>query len=483
MKLALSLIMISLVVISAFSLFTFEASSNPVNEFEMGSLIETPYADRGPSLFQDLTGKIWVFYASRSDSYPYSRKSIFYITSTDMGNTWSDEAELMPTHEDGPELDPSAGGPCAFEDSTGKIWVAWQRWTAPGISDVYYTTSTDGGITWSTREVLVAYPGDDNNGCFIEVEGQVWYIFCPYYLSSWDVHYMKWNGTIWSDPYAITSDSEPHHYGAGAIVDSRGTIWVTYERGYGGGSGDEDIWYKTSPDNGATWSPAQQITFTAGSENQPRIVEYSGTIYIFYWTGEESPTRDIWYLTSEDYGSAWSGPRQLTTDPNMDNHVWASQIGMQLWAVWRTDRSGNHDIWLAKTSGATKATVETDPDTLNLGSKGKWITAYIELPEGYDVADINVSTILLNDTIPVDSEAPTAIGDCDGDGIPDLMVKFSRTDVITLMLSSIDPSEFEYQKPPFFIERELTVTGQLDDGTAFEGSDTLRIIFKCAIII
>ena len=347
MKKILSFIMILLVVISIFSVFTYEAGSNPVNEFELSSLIETPYADRGPSLLQDSTGKIWVFYASRSNSYPYSRKNIFYITSTDMGNTWSDEAELMPTHEEGPELDPSAGGPCAFEDSNGKIWVAWQRWTAPGSSDVYYTTSTDGGITWSSREVLVEYPGDDNNGCFIEVGGQVWYIFCPFYLSSWDVHYKIWLDDHWSEPYPITSDSEAHHYGAGAIVDSEGTVWVTYERG---GSGYEDIWYKTSVDNGGTWSAGQQITFAAGSENQPRIVEYFGTICVFYWTGEGSATRDIWYLVSEDYGSTWGEPKQLTTDPNLDNHVWASQIGMELWVVWRTDRSGNPDIWLAKTS-------------------------------------------------------------------------------------------------------------------------------------
>jgi len=36
---------------------------------------------------------------------------------------------------------------------------------------------------------------------------------------------------------------------------------------------------------------------------------------------------------------------------------------------------------------ALSATVDLDPDTLNLESKGKWITCYIELPEGYDTGD------------------------------------------------------------------------------------------------
>jgi len=36
---------------------------------------------------------------------------------------------------------------------------------------------------------------------------------------------------------------------------------------------------------------------------------------------------------------------------------------------------------------ALSATVDLDPDTLNLESKGKWITCYIELPEGYGIGD------------------------------------------------------------------------------------------------
>lgn len=64
------------------------------------------------------------------------------------------------------------------------------------------------------------------------------------------------------------------------------------------------------------------------------------------------------------------------------------------------------------------ATVVIHPQTLNLGSKGRWLTAHIELPKGYNLSDIDVSRIMLNDTIPVEL---TPIGDYDCDGIPDLM--------------------------------------------------------------
>ena len=110
---------------------------------------------------------------------------------------------------------------------------------------------------------------------------------------------------------------------------------------------------------------------------------------------------------------------------------------------------------------SVSVTVDVEPDTLNLKSKGKWITCYIELPEGYDVADIDVSTVMLNDLVPAESR-PTGILDHDGDGVLDLMVKFSRSGVQGI-LGTAD-------------QAELTVTGELADGTPFEGTDTIRVV-------
>jgi hypothetical protein len=115
------------------------------------------------------------------------------------------------------------------------------------------------------------------------------------------------------------------------------------------------------------------------------------------------------------------------------------------------------------------ATTDIDPDTLNLQSKGKWITAYIELPEGSDVSDINVSTVMLNDTVPAEL-CPTAVGDYDGDGIPDLKVKFNRAEVISYILDNVDITER-------FTTITLAITGKLNDGILFQGSGTIRIIF------
>ncbi len=106
------------------------------------------------------------------------------------------------------------------------------------------------------------------------------------------------------------------------------------------------------------------------------------------------------------------------------------------------------------------ATIDFDPNTLNKKSKGKWVVVYIELPEGYNVADIIISSILLEGTIPAEPW-PYNIGDEDKDGIPDLMVKFKRSDVIAILPNGDDVI--------------INVTGQVGDVT-FEGFDIIRVI-------
>jgi len=122
------------------------------------------------------------------------------------------------------------------------------------------------------------------------------------------------------------------------------------------------------------------------------------------------------------------------------------------------------------------AAINIDPDTLNLRSMGQLITAYIQLPEAYDVAYINISTIMLNETVSAEL-IPTTIGDYDNDIIPDLMVKFDRAKTISYILGNVDLTELSEKR---FITVTLTLTGRLNDGTPFQGSDTISILIKTA---
>ncbi|MEW5994173.1 MAG: right-handed parallel beta-helix repeat-containing protein, partial [Candidatus Zixiibacteriota bacterium] len=112
------------------------------------------------------------------------------------------------------------------------------------------------------------------------------------------------------------------------------------------------------------------------------------------------------------------------------------------------------------------AAVDIDPDTLNLKGNGRWITAYIELPQGYDVRNVDISSIKLNNAVASESGQSYGfvkdpeIRDRDADGLPELMVKFDRAAVQAL--ASVG-------------DVKLTVTGKWH-AVLFEGSDNIRVI-------
>jgi parallel beta-helix repeat protein len=102
-------------------------------------------------------------------------------------------------------------------------------------------------------------------------------------------------------------------------------------------------------------------------------------------------------------------------------------------------------------------TLDINPNTLNLKSKGRWVTAYITLPEGMEASDIEFDTISLGDgTFEVGGE----YREFHSNGCT---VKFDR-------------SELEDQIGAPNEDLQLTLIGELSDGTLFSGSDTIRVI-------
>jgi len=113
-----------------------------------------------------------------------------------------------------------------------------------------------------------------------------------------------------------------------------------------------------------------------------------------------------------------------------------------------------------------EATVDIRPDTLNLKSNGRYVTAFITPPEGYGVGDIDVTTVALEHftLYALWGEVQDEV----------FMVKFDRAALVEY-LGDQDLVEGYGGK---FYDVTLTVTGTLTDGMPFAGTDSIKVIKK-----
>jgi hypothetical protein len=126
------------------------------------------------------------------------------------------------------------------------------------------------------------------------------------------------------------------------------------------------------------------------------------------------------------------------------------------------------------TASTISATVTVDPEKINLTDppeswKSPSVIAEMKFPKEYRdrIQDINGSTVLLDGVIPLDNEVAD----------PGRYKAFFDKQVVIdhLWLKLI---HMGYDEPFKNVEVEITLTGNLNDGTPFEGSDTLLVSAK-----
>ena len=116
---------------------------------------------------------------------------------------------------------------------------------------------------------------------------------------------------------------------------------------------------------------------------------------------------------------------------------------------------------------AVVGTVDVNPKTLNLKSMSgpNSVTTFIELPLGFDVRQIDLKTVMLEGVIPAQLR-PTAVGDHNSNGIPDLMVKFDRKLLIDYLKSN----------NLFGSNVALTITGNYSETVQLTATDSIVVL-------
>lgn len=153
------------------------------------------------------------------------------------------------------------------------------------------------------------------------------------------------------------------------------------------------------------------------------------------------------------FGMSWyASVGQPNYNPNCDfNHS------------GRVDVSDAAILGLYYGSRSIQAQVSITPTTLNLKSQGKWVMCRISLPQDMNASAINATMLKLNGTI--------AAQEVELSENNDLLLKFSRSEVITLIQNQLKPAD-----DGKFVDVTLTIGGHVSSKVWLLGSDTIRAI-------
>jgi hypothetical protein len=158
-------------------------------------------------------------------------------------------------------------------------------------------------------------------------------------------------GTTWSGIIQLTWNSGNSSYPSAAADPANGIHMVWKD----GTPGNDEIFYKYSPDNGLTWSALTRLTWSTGCTIDPAVAADSGTGIHVVYSDYKSSNRDIYYKRSTNSGSTWSAITRLCWSfSNSDKPSIAVDSCGGVHVVWEDYSAMNYEIYYKRsTDGGT----------------------------------------------------------------------------------------------------------------------------------
>jgi hypothetical protein len=210
-------------------------------------------------------------------------------------------------------------------------FVVWEDNT-PGNYDILIKRSTNNGATWQVAKNLSNNPGDSYNAK-VAVSGSNVYVTWLQVDSGGtleDVFFRRStdNGATWKAIVKITStgtvgSSTPQVIGSGT------NVYVVWEQENG------EIYIRRSTDSGATWKAIFNVSNNPGPSQHEEIAVAGSNVYIVWSQSNSQHTQtDILFRRSTDNGATWKPKVSISTDGQSVSEPSMSISGSYVHVVW-----------------------------------------------------------------------------------------------------------------------------------------------------
>jgi PKD domain-containing protein/K319-like protein len=302
-----------------------------------------------PVMAVDAAGNINIVWEDSSDC-SFGTSNIFFSRSTDGGVTFSTPTNLSATMNTA-----LFSVPQIAVDTAGNINVVWESDT--GNLAIWFSGSQDGGATFSSPKMVSSNTGGSLNAQIaVDKNGSINVVWEDDIAGHSDISFSRStdNGATFSFPMNLSNplgsciaNSNTPRIG----LDAAANINVVWSNDCGS---NFDIFLSRSADNGATFSFPKNLSGTPGSSVNPQLfVDAAGNINVVW---EESSPADIFFVRSGDAGATFSSAQNLSHNSGASTNARLTvDAGANINVAWEDTTPGNRDILFTRStdSGAT----------------------------------------------------------------------------------------------------------------------------------
>lgn len=258
------------------------------------------YSSYSPKIAADSSGNLnIVWHDNTSPNW-----DIHFSRSTDIGASWSSEQDITGT------VGQSRNSGVAL-NSSGDIFVVWDESTSVK-DEIYFRYSTDNGASWSPIVNLSNNSGESSYPAIaVDGAGNINVAWHDDTSGTNKIHYSRStdNGTSWSLPKILPSNSQSSMFPAIAVDDS-GNICAVWRDIF---SSNTEIFFCHSGDSGANWSGAKNLSSSSGYSEYPKLVmDNAGNTNVVWSDDSGTGPYQILFSRSTDFGTSWSPPIKIS---------------------------------------------------------------------------------------------------------------------------------------------------------------------------
>jgi hypothetical protein len=296
----------------------------------------------------DSAGKIYVVWKDeRNGDY-----DIYFANSTDGGNTFSANKKINDDTGTAGQDSPSI-----TVDNAGNIYIAWAD-GRNGNMDIYFTNSTDGGNTFSANKKVNDDAGTATQGTpSIAVDNAdiIYVAWTENRNGNYDIYFTNSTdgGITFSANKKVNDDAgTTGQYSPSIAAYNTGNVYVAW---LDNRDGNEDIYFANSTNAGNTFSANKKINDDPGSADQyhPSLsADNAGNVHVV-WTDERNGNLDIYYANSTDGGNTFSTNKKVNDDAGTADQRFpsvATDDEGNAYIAWEDERNSlNYDIYFTTT--------------------------------------------------------------------------------------------------------------------------------------